>query len=259
MKRLFFLFIPLVFFVAGVQGRTWTADNLPQPRQNDATNNVANPDGILSQPTVAQINALIADIEQQTKAQVAVAVIDNFNSPDIDSFATELFEKWGVGKDGINNGVLLVVAKDARKYAIRTGRGAGAVITDLQSGKIGSEIMAPNFRNGDFDKGVLLAVKQLHTIITDPEAAQAMLSDASREEESDAQTVLELVMFYLWCSVALTFFLAVWAIYHAKKTKTMERHQRYAKLHPMQRILYGLSFVGIGIPFLVYAPFKKIP
>lgn len=237
--------------------RKWNATELPQPRQYDSNNWVSNPDNILSAIAVAQINAMLGEINRTTGAQVAVAVIDDINAPDIDSFATNLFNAWGVGEKGANNGVLLVIAKDARQYAFRTGRGIGSVITDVETARIGRNLLAPNFRNEDYDRGTLLAVNELMERMTTEEAIDEIKEASSRAKEEDGQSLMDVVLFYLWCCIGLTAVLAVWVIVRVRGTSKVERHLRYVELHPMLRIIYGLGFVGLGIPFLVYLPFKQ--
>lgn len=254
-----YILLPVLLLIAvsGSFAKTWSASDIEQPLRYDRNNYVANPDNILSQSTVADINSLLADINDKTGAQVAVAVIDNFSGGDIDRFATDLFENWGLGEDGADNGVLLVVAVNAHRYAFRTGRGIGSVITDRESGRIGSEILRPNFLKGRYDDGVLLAVREIHNKMTTPEAVTEIKEMSARAKENHSQTIWDVIMFYLWCCIGLTAVLGFWAIYKVRATRTEERHRRYLLLRPMLRILYGLSFVGLGIPVLVYLPMKQ--
>ena len=258
MKRLIILFCFIQFiFCININANTWSVSELEQPRKYDATNFVSNPDKILSTETVTQINALLGDINAKTNAQVAVAVIDNFNGSDIDRFATDLFEEWGVGEKGADNGILIVVARDAHKYSIRTGRGIGSVITDAESGRIGKDIFVPYFVKEDYNNGVLEGVKKIHQITTNPEAIEIIKRDSARAEESTKETIIDLILFYLWCSVAMTIILAILSIYEVKKISSAERHQRYIKLNPFKKILFGMSFVFAGLPFLVYLPLSR--
>lgn len=252
--RLLLLIICLMLTASAIYARTWKASELPQPRQNDANNWVANPDGILSPAAVDRINAMAGDINSLTNAQVAVAVIDDFDAPDVDLFASDLFKAWGVGEKGANNGVLLVVAKDARKYAFRTGRGIGGVLPDVATARIAREALVPNLRDNDFDNGVVESVTRIHDIMTTPEAVEEIKSGSARAHEADESSIWDAVIFYLWCCIGLTVILFIWFFAKVRKTAGLERHMRYVELHPMLRILFGLSFVGLGIPFLVYLP-----
>lgn len=256
MKRLYTLLYILTFVVASFAA-TWSADNLPQPRQHDAANFVSNPDRILSADAVRQLNVMLNDINEKTHAQVAVAVIDNFDGTDINTFATDLFANWGLGEKGADNGSLVVVAKEPQKYAIRTGRGIGSVLTDLNSKQIGEDYFKPHFLEGDYDGGLIDGVRVIHSTMTTPEAIDELLALSEEAKEDYDPSFWDILIFYLWLCVAMTAFLAIWAIVKIKRSGDLERHQRYIKLHPMSRILYGLSFVGLGIPFLVYLPVRN--
>ena len=247
----------LFFCILAVNARSWKADELTQPLKYDASNYVANPDNILSANAVQEINSTIADIKKNTKAEVAVVVIDEYNGSDIDNFTTKLFESWGVGEKGANNGVLLVIAAGQKEWAFRTGRGIGSVLTDIQTAEIARNNMIPKFREGDFNAGTVSAVHALHDVLTDPAAAKELnaYSQRIKNQEEDLDW-LDILLFYLWISLFLTLFLGIFAIYKVRKTSKVERHQRYAQLHPLQRIFYGLGFVGLGIPFIVYFPFR---
>ena len=256
MRRVIFICIALISCVVSSRGGVWSVDELTQPKKYDRHNYVANPDAILSDATVRSVNLLLADVESQTNAQVAVVVIDDFAGTDVDDFATKLFMDWGLGEEGSDNGVLLLVAKNSKNYAIRTGRGIGSVLSDLESGAIGREILVPNFRNNDYNRGVLEATQKIHSEMTSPEAVKEIKEMSARMKKNDSESVLDVILFYVWCCVALTAILAVWVVYRVKKTGSMERHRRYVVLHPMMRVLYGLGFVGLGMPFLVYFPLK---
>lgn len=256
MKRLYTLLYILTVVVTSLAA-TWTADKLPQPRQRDASNFVSNPDGILSTPAVRELNTMLNDINQKTHAQVAVAVIDNFEGKDIDSFATDLFENWGLGEKGADNGILIVVAKEPRQYVVRTGRGVGSILTDLRSKQIGETKFKSAFIDGNYDQGLIGGVRAIHSTMTTPEAVEELLALSEENKEDDDPSLWDILIFYLWLCVASTAFLAIWSIVKIKRSEDLERHHRYVKLHPMSRILYGLGFVGLGMPFLVYLPVRN--
>lgn len=236
--------------------RQWSPEQVPNPRKASNHNWVANPDGILDAGTVSRINALADDINARTNAQVAVAVLSDINS-DIDNFTASLFKACGVGEKDANNGVLLVVAVDARKYRIETGRGIGGVITDAWSGRVGRQVMAPLFLKGDYNGGVTAVMEQLHAQMTTPEAVKEIKEASERVRRNNSESVWDVVIFYLWCCVALTVALFVWVLVKIRSTRGLERHMRYVRLYPMSRVLHGLCFVGLGMPLTVYLPFKK--
>lgn len=255
MKVIFSLLFIFHFIFAGASA--WSVENLEQPRKYDATNFVSNPDGILSSATVRNINELLNDINRRTGAQVSVVVIEDYDASNIDDFATELFTEWGVGEEGANNGVLLIVATGAREWVFRTGRGIGSVLTDVETGRIARNEMIPSFRTGNYEEGIMRGVSAMHRLITTPEAIEEIREGSERAKEENEQTVWDILIFYGWLCFGLTLLLALIAIVKVKATAKVERHQRYVKLYPLQRVLFGLSFVGLGLPFLVYLPYRE--
>ncbi|MDE6541356.1 MAG: TPM domain-containing protein, partial [Muribaculaceae bacterium] len=116
---------------------TYTPAQVPNVHVADHTRHLSNPDGIISAAAQARVDSLVAQLRRETTAEMAVVVVDDIDNPsDIDDFATELFTQWGLGKKDRDNGVLLLVAKNRRKYAIRTGYGVEGVLPDIVCGHI---------------------------------------------------------------------------------------------------------------------------
>lgn len=131
------------------------------------------------------------------------------------------------------------------------------MLPDITTHRIARDAVIPRFKEGDFDGGVLAGVEQIGEVLNAPDAVEQIKSAHQREKEKDTASLLDIVIFYIWCSIGLTAILFIWFIYRVRKTAGLERHTRYVELHPMLRILYGLCFVGLGIPLVVYLPAKK--
>lgn len=254
-KTLFTVILTVAVALCSV-ARTWTVDDLSNPQEQRIPSFVANPDNILSPGIVNQINQIVDNVYQTSGAEVAVVVVDDIDT-DIDTWATTLFDRWSIGKEGANTGVLFVVAKTSRKYAIRTGRGITAVLPDVTAHRIARSALIPRLKAGDFDGGVLDGVSQICNILNEPRAVEQIKAAHDREKQTKKTSILDILIFYVWCSIGLTVLLFIWFIYRTHKTAGLERHTRYEELYPMLRILYGLCFVGLGIPLLVYIPAKK--
>lgn len=107
--------------------------------------------------TAAQRDALegkLRDFEQKRGSQVAVLIVPTIGDETIEEFAGRVTDAWQLGRKGVDDGVLLVVAQKERKIRIQTGRGVQGTLTDASSKRIVSDIVAPRFRNGDFAGGV---------------------------------------------------------------------------------------------------------
>jgi len=113
--------------------------------------------------TIRATNQQIAS----TGAQVAVAVIPSLGTDSIEEAALEIFRTWGIGSRSKNNGVLLLIAKEDRKLRIEVGYGLEGAITDAMAGRIIRDIIAPRFKQDDYDGGVLDGFNAIITLVAE--------------------------------------------------------------------------------------------
>ena len=113
----------------------------------------------------AQIEERLRLLEEETGAQVAVLTISTLDGDPIEDFSMRVVETWKLGREGADDGVLILVARDDRRMRIEVGYGLEGVLTDAQSGRIIDHLMAPRFREGDFDGGVDAAVEAVSSAI----------------------------------------------------------------------------------------------
>lgn len=126
------------------------------PSSTGLVNDFAN---VISTEYEEQINNLITEVEQKTSAEIAVVTVNTVAPVDIESYAVELFEKWGIGKKGKDNGVLIIAAIDDRKMRIEVGYGLEGILPDGFCGEIIRQALTPNFKEGNFGQGFLTATK----------------------------------------------------------------------------------------------------
>jgi uncharacterized membrane protein YgcG len=136
-----------------------SVNNMPQP-----TSYVTDLVGVLSKQSNAQIDRYCSNVEKQTHAQIAVAIINTTEGEPIDKFARDLANRWGVGPKDTNKGVLLLFAIKDRKWRISVGYGLEDVITDAKAADIGAA-MLPKLHAGDYDGAVSLGVQRIAEII----------------------------------------------------------------------------------------------
>ncbi len=110
---------------------------------------------ILSDETRARLTGLSAEIENKTSSQLAILTIDTTSPLDIETYAVKLFEKWGIGQKGKNNGVLILVAVKDRAARIEVGYGLEGAIPDALAKRIIEKSMLPFFKSGDYNAGIL--------------------------------------------------------------------------------------------------------
>jgi uncharacterized protein len=118
-----------------------------------------------------ELDSNLSNFAKEQSAEIAVVTVKSLEGIDIETYAVELFEKWGIGKKGADNGVLLLVSKDDRKIRVEVGYGIEPYITDGRAGEIIRNDMAPYFKQDDYEKGVGLAVASIQKYIAGKELA----------------------------------------------------------------------------------------
>ncbi|MCF3111187.1 TPM domain-containing protein [Niabella sp. CC-SYL272] len=141
--------------------RKWTVKEVPDPKRTPSFNYVSNPDGILSNNTVAAINGHLKRLEDSTTDQVAVVVLQSIGKKVPRDFAMELLRYWGVGRKDKNNGVVMLLVMDQRRMEFEVGYGLEGKLTDLVSKQIQEEYMVPFAKQGNYDAAVLNGVQQV--------------------------------------------------------------------------------------------------
>ena len=122
--------------------------------------------GILKPETQTQLEALCTELEQKTGAQMAVITVKSLDGNEIQPYANDLFKQLGIGKKQQDNGVMLLVAPNDRKYWTEVGYGLEPIINDARAGDAG-RLMVPYFRQGDYSSGVTAAAWQLAKYVAD--------------------------------------------------------------------------------------------
>ena len=116
-------------------------------RVNDLT-------GTLNSEQKASLEQKLAAFEAAKGAQLTVLVLPTTQPETIEQFGIRLFEAWKVGRKGVDDGVILIVAKDDRRLRIEVGYGLEGALNDATSKRIISETITPLFKAGDFPGGI---------------------------------------------------------------------------------------------------------
>jgi uncharacterized protein len=135
---------------------------------------VSNPDGILDESTIAQIDAILKSLEEKSTAQVAVVAVRSIGDADIFDFAQQLFVTWGIGSKETDNGLLLLLVEDQHTIRFHTGDGIEGILPDAICKDLQREYMVPEFKNGDYNAGLLAGIKEIERILTNPTYAEEL-------------------------------------------------------------------------------------
>jgi len=116
-----------------------------------------------------KISELSTVIEQKTTVEIAVVTVSSLEGVPIDMYAVELFEKSGVGKKDKDNGLLLVIAPNEREYRFEVGYGLEGTLPDITAREIGKNVLEPNFRDGEYGKGIYEALMVIDGYVSNNE------------------------------------------------------------------------------------------
>ena len=124
----------------------YTVDKVPNVHLDDGRRFVSNPDGILSAETVSTLDQMLFSLQEANTSEVAVVALQSIGDNDIDDFATELFTRWGIGKQN-DNGLLVLLVLDQRRMTFRTGYGIEGILPDAICKRIQTQYVIPQFKS----------------------------------------------------------------------------------------------------------------
>jgi uncharacterized protein len=113
----------------------------------------------------SSLEQTLRSFEDRKGSQVAVLIIPSTSPETIEQYALRVAEKWKPGRKNVDDGALLVVAKDDRTLRIEVGYGLEGALTDAACKRIVSEIIVPRFRQGDFYGGITAGVDRILGVI----------------------------------------------------------------------------------------------
>lgn len=207
--------LALLFIALCASAVIHTPKTVPLIHLEDSNRYVSNPEGILSQAVCDSIDALFRAVEDSTGVQALVAVLSDISPDDCHEFCRQLGELNGVGIEGVDNGITVVLSITERDISFNTGYGLEGVITDALCKKIQVNEMVPYFRNDDWDGGMMAGMKVLSRYLMDPELI------ASAKEENDGGIVALIMLILFGGPIGL----GAWANYRSKKCPECGQHK----------------------------------
>lgn len=118
------------------------------------TARVTDQTGTLSADERGRLEAKLAAVENQKGAQIAVLLVPTVKPEAIEQYAMRVAEAWKLGRKGVDDGVLLLIAKQDKKLRIEVGYGLEGALNDATAKRIISETITPRFKQGDFYGGI---------------------------------------------------------------------------------------------------------
>ncbi len=121
--------------------------------------------GVLQPDQQAALASRLAAFEQAKGSQIAVLIVPTTQPESIEQFGIRVADQWKLGREGIDDGLLILLAMEDRSMRIEVGYGLEGVIPDAIAKRVIAEIMTPYFRQGDFYGGLNAAVEQLIALV----------------------------------------------------------------------------------------------
>lgn len=153
---------------------------------------------MFSETEKADLHTKIQEIEQATSIEIAVLVVPTVDD-DINLVAADVGNTRGVGKKGQNNGLVLVIAVNDRKWSIQVGYGLEGILPDIITKRIGEEDFPPNFREGKYYQGIIEMLDDiLGYIKQDPTILQKYTKDHTTDSFDDDQIAFIFIMLFFF-------------------------------------------------------------
>lgn len=170
------LSIALVFVLTSVSQKGFAQLEVP-PLEGRRVHDNAN---VLSSQTVQNLEGQLKMHQDSTGNQIAILIIPTLKGEVLEEYSLRVaHNEWKLGSEKNDNGVLLLIAVDDRKMRIEVGQGLEGVLTDAVCSQIIRNEMAPEFRRGDYDAGVLLAMNAIVQAIAGEYTAEQTVGENS--------------------------------------------------------------------------------
>jgi len=150
-----------LLFVLAVSNPIARAEQVKNLKPQGYVNDFA---GVLSAQDKEKLTALCAEVDQKTKAQIAVVTVSSLEGQPVEQFSIDLATQWGVGPKQQARGVMILLAPNDRKYRIEVGYGLEAILPDGKVGGFGREAV-PFLQRSDYGGATLLLTQRVAAVI----------------------------------------------------------------------------------------------
>ncbi len=207
MKKIYLLVFSLFFLRILVNAQSYTIETVPNPKDNDG-GWVSDPDHVLKAETVSSINAVFTTLEKNTSDQIALVVLNSIGEEVPKDFVYKLFNKWGIGVKGKDNGLLILMVMDQHRVEFETGYGMEGVLPDATCKSIQTTYMVPRFKEGNYDQGLLDGIAATVDILQNKENSKYFIemNTVDHSYDQDVRNVVTGIIASVFSVVVLIVF-----------------------------------------------------
>jgi uncharacterized protein len=166
----------------------WAASALALVAVPPLSGRVVDQTGTLAASDIASLTQTLKDLETRKGSQIAVLIVPTTDGEAIEPFSLRVAEAWKIGRKKIDDGALLVIAKNDRRLRIEVGYGLEGALTDATTKRIIDEDITPRFKAGDFGGGVAAGIDKIVRIVNGeklPEPEPPHWQDSQSFDPSD--------------------------------------------------------------------------
>lgn len=182
---------------------------------------------IFSAGEISQLRSLLLEVRQNTTAEVVIVTVEETAPLTPAEYATELFNRWGIGKQEKDNGLLLLYAKKENKFWVTTGYGMEGILPDSKIGRMLDDYYVPYRDAGNLTEGITRFTDEVSKVIID-NGEELMAGRPSGMEEL-SKLILDNIVLVL---IGLIFFIAIVAaafVYSRPKCKNDGQRMNFVR------------------------------
>ncbi|MDE6297745.1 MAG: TPM domain-containing protein [Muribaculaceae bacterium] len=247
----------LLISVEAVSQKVYSPQDMPNVQVADRSQYISDPGNLLSAETKEMVNHRLADLRQQTTAEIVVALPPDIGDTPIEEWSEQLFTLWGIGKSDKDNGLLIVIAPEQRKARIQTGYGMEGVLPDISCKNIIGKAIVPAMREGDIDAAVNNSTTLIAEAVTDPAVAEELRSDEADNYEGamntiSSETIWGFIRIVSWCVFLFALFCFCRDLYTGRKLDNYRKAMLWRE-HLPTFFWCSLLSMGAGLIFFILA------
>lgn len=175
---------------------------LDVPALKGRVNDYAN---VISANTEKELDSYLYSLEEQTGIQMVVLTVPSLKGDDIASFGIKTAEKWKIGRNGKDDGAILLVAMEEHDVRIEVGYGLEDKLTDAKCGLIIRNVIIPEFKNGNYSAGVLKGIKNMGGVASgNAELVSRSVSNGNDESNDDAMGLLFVIAWMIFFFIVIS-------------------------------------------------------
>lgn len=141
---------------------------------------VADYASLISNDIEESITSICQSLYEQAQFSLVIAIFDSIGDYSVEEFAVKLYESWGIGLKGKDEGALILLSLNPRRVRIEVGYGSEGYLNDAKTGRLLDEVGLPSFRTGNYGAGMLALSANIAAIVAKEKQIELTLPAAAR-------------------------------------------------------------------------------